>query len=77
MASDLMEHIRERAYQIWEANGGKGNPEEHWLRAEREVLESEAAKPDAFSGEAAGRNSARIYVDHATKFSANGRSARR
>jgi hypothetical protein len=30
------ERIRERAYQIWEAEGA-GDPEEHWYRAEREL----------------------------------------
>ena len=73
MASDLIERIRERAYQIWEGNGREGNSEEHWLQAEREVLGSEAAAPEAFSGEAAGRNATRVYDDHATKFGANGR----
>ena len=31
------ERIRERPYKIWERRGRKGNPEEHWLEAEREL----------------------------------------
>lgn len=73
MASDLLERIRERAYQIWEGNGRDGDSEEHWLAAEREVLGSEAAAPESFSGEAASRVAARTYDDHAKKFGENGR----
>jgi hypothetical protein len=73
MASDFIERIRERAYQIWEGNGHDGNPEEHWLQAEREVLGSEAAPEASFSGEAAGQNATRAYDDHATRFGANGK----
>ncbi len=73
MASDLIERIRERAYQIWEGNDHDGNPEEHWLQAEREVLGSEAAPESSFSGEAAGQNATRAYDDHAKKFGANGK----
>ena len=71
--SDLIDRIRERAYQIWEGSGGDGNAEEHWLQAEREILGNEAAAPDAFSGEAAGPNATRAYNDHAKKFGENGR----
>ncbi len=28
--------IRQRAYELWEQNGRSGNPEDHWLQAERE-----------------------------------------
>jgi len=31
--------IRERAYELWERSGRSGSPEEHWLRAERELAE--------------------------------------
>jgi hypothetical protein len=72
VASDLIERIRERAYQIWEGNGGNGNADEHWLQAEREILGSETAAPETFSGEAAGRVATRAYDDHASKFGANG-----
>src|ERR1700686_2018785 len=73
MASNLIERIRTRAYEIWEGNGREGNPEEHWLEAEREVLGDQAAAPDSFSGEAAGRNAARTYDDNVRKFGENGR----
>lgn len=32
-----LERIRLRAYEIWESEGRRGDPMEHWLRAEREV----------------------------------------
>ncbi len=33
----LEDKIRARAYEIWERDGRVGNPEDHWLEAEREV----------------------------------------
>jgi hypothetical protein len=45
---DLSDRIRERAYEIWVANGHRdGEAEQHWLAAEREILstlQSEAVK---------------------------------
>jgi Protein of unknown function (DUF2934) len=32
---ELEEKIRARAYEIWERQGRTGNPEDHWLQAER------------------------------------------
>ncbi len=32
-----LERIRLRAYEIWEGEGRRGDPMEHWLRAEREM----------------------------------------
>ncbi|HLI78999.1 MAG TPA: DUF2934 domain-containing protein [Candidatus Binataceae bacterium] len=75
MASDLIERVRERAYQIWEGNGREGNPEEHWLAAEREILGNESAPRDSFSGEAAGRNATRTYDNNVKKFGESGRVA--
>ena len=41
MQQTLEHRIRERAYQIWHANGqADGRANEHWLAAEREVLSS-------------------------------------
>ena len=31
------ERIRKLAYEIWEREGRTGDPEDHWLRAEREL----------------------------------------
>ena len=62
MASDLIERIRARAYEIWEGNGREGNSEEHWLAAEREVLGDDAAPRESFSGEAAGREATRPTI---------------
>src|ERR1700736_4282562 len=75
MASDLFERIRERAYQIWEGNGRDGSPEEHWLQAERELLGSQAAPADSFTGEAAGREATRTYDSNVKKFGESGRVA--
>jgi hypothetical protein len=73
MASDLIERIRARAYEIWEDNGREGNPEENWLRAEREVLGDDAAPRQSFSGEAAGREATRTYDNNVRKFGESGR----
>ena len=75
MADDLVERIRLRAYEIWDGNGRDGNPEEHWLAAEREVLGSDAAAPDKFSGEAAGQEATRTYDNNVRKFGESGRVA--
>ena len=32
------EKIRARAYEIWERQGFTGDPEDHWLEAEREIM---------------------------------------
>jgi hypothetical protein len=44
MRSDREARIRERAYQIWVAEGRThGSQEEHWHRAEREIAAEDAA----------------------------------
>jgi hypothetical protein len=46
--------IRERAYQIWAANGG--DADQNWLRAETEILNTSAAQPpESAAPEKAGR----------------------
>ena len=36
---DLLQHIRERAYQLWEEEGRpEGRAVDHWLKAEHELL---------------------------------------
>jgi hypothetical protein len=40
MADDLEERIRRRAYEIWESEGRSGDPEDHWVQAERELRDS-------------------------------------
>lgn len=41
MEQALELRIRQRAYEIWHANGcTEGKSDEHWLAAEREVLAS-------------------------------------
>ncbi len=35
---DFEEHVRQRAYELWEANGClQGFEAEHWCQAEREI----------------------------------------
>jgi hypothetical protein len=48
MDQNLTHRIRERAYEIWLANGCRhGEADQHWLTAEREVIQAEAAaKPE-------------------------------
>jgi hypothetical protein len=47
MEQTLELRIRQRAYEIWHANGcTEGKADEHWLAAEREVL---ASSCDLFS----------------------------
>jgi Protein of unknown function (DUF2934) len=36
----LEDRIRRRAYELWEQAGRTGDPEDHWLRAEREMSEN-------------------------------------
>jgi hypothetical protein len=39
MLQDLEQTIRERAYHLWVADGCRdGEPERHWLAAERDIL---------------------------------------
>jgi hypothetical protein len=39
MDQSLENRIRERAYEMWTAQGGvHGQAEQHWLAAEREIL---------------------------------------
>jgi hypothetical protein len=37
------EKIRTRAYELWERADRTGAPEDHWLQAERQVMEEEQA----------------------------------
>jgi hypothetical protein len=44
MDTNLLERIRERAYQIWCASGcPHGESDRHWLAAEHEILQSARA----------------------------------
>ncbi len=38
------EKIRVRAYEIWERQGHTGDPEDHWLEAERELKAEETSQ---------------------------------
>jgi len=40
MTNEFEEAIRHRAYELWERAGRNGSAEEHWLRAEREIMGS-------------------------------------
>ncbi len=43
----LEDRIRCRAYEVWEAAGQTGTPEDHWLEAERELTQSSQDHPEA------------------------------
>jgi hypothetical protein len=44
MDQNLEHRIRERAYEIWTANGCvHGEADQHWFAAEREILTASAA----------------------------------
>ena len=48
MDANLIERIRERAYQIWFASGcPDGEADRHWLAAEREILQAATAATPA------------------------------
>jgi hypothetical protein len=40
------DRIRRRAYELWQQAGQSGTPQDHWLRAERE-LDNAADRPEA------------------------------
>jgi hypothetical protein len=76
MAKDLSQLIRERAYQKWESSGRPhGQHHQHWLEAEREILGTDSAPADSFSGDAAGLKAARAYDRDVKKFGDSGRVA--
>jgi Protein of unknown function (DUF2934) len=37
MNGDLESETRKRAFEIWEREGGSGDPAAHWFQAEREL----------------------------------------
>jgi hypothetical protein len=47
------ERIRARAYELWEAAGRSGDPQEHWLRAEREEAGTSSGEASADAGKMA------------------------
>ena len=49
----LIDRIRRRAYEIWERVGQTGDPEDHWLEAERELTTGSDDRPEATLGDAA------------------------
>jgi hypothetical protein len=53
MQQTLEHRIRQRAYEIWHANGQvDGMADEHWLAAEREVLSAPSAPAPEAGGSA-------------------------
>jgi Protein of unknown function (DUF2934) len=58
MDQSLENRIRERAYEIWSANGFvHGQADQHWLAAEREILTASTA---ALAGKAAPQKNRRL-----------------
>ncbi len=39
------ERIRQRAHEIWESEGCSGDPQDHWLQAERELSGTTQERP--------------------------------
>ncbi|MBF0560900.1 MAG: DUF2934 domain-containing protein [Alphaproteobacteria bacterium] len=67
MGMELIERIRERAYQLWEAEGcAHGRDMEYWFRAEADVS-SEASEPDNGSNQASRGKSARTDAESDVK----------
>jgi Protein of unknown function (DUF2934) len=68
MADEMIEKLRNRAYQIWESMGRPyGRDLEHWLEAERELEADDdrnhrAIKEEAGVGSGAGLSSRRSRV---------------
>jgi Protein of unknown function (DUF2934) len=72
MPQELESKIRERAYQLWVADGCRdGESERHWLAAEREVLAAFAATAPASKGR--NRSAANVGVDTVPKAPAKAR----
>ena len=63
IATGQEDKIRQRAYELWENEGRAGSPEDHWLRAERELFDQEPERSDA-TGESAAPAAA-VEVDSA------------
>ena len=75
---DEHERIRRRAYELWERDGRSGDPEEHWLRAEKELNREtteagEATRQESSAGRSPEAQKFADQVDVATK-SRNARS---
>ena len=47
IATSQDEKIRQRAYGIWEREGRTGNPEDHWFRAQQELVDQGQERSDA------------------------------
>jgi hypothetical protein len=47
IATSQDETIRQRAYEIWEREGRTGNPEDHWFRAQQELVEQDQERSAA------------------------------
>ncbi len=69
----LEEAIRERAYQLWVADGRpEGNPDNYWLNAQRDMLASSAdrAVPEASAAVTAKPDKAKVARSRKSKRSA-------
>ena len=63
IATGQEDKIRQRAYELWESEGRAGSPEDHWLRAERELFDREPERSGATAEDAAA--AAAVEVDSA------------
>ena len=78
MADNLHTVISDRAYGLWESEGcPDGHALEHWLRAEREILQENGDDPWAEltdSQDKEGVTAARRYERSAQKFEESGKA---
>lgn len=71
MDHNLTHRIRERAYEIWAANGCRdGEADRHWLAAEREILTIAPARAPAAAKRPSAKKAARSTLGAATKAAA-------
>ena len=72
MENEGDERVRRRAYEIWEADGRSGDPEDHWRRAEREIIAEQQESSTNMPEEPSRKRSAQGGIGAEAK----GRSAR-
>jgi hypothetical protein len=82
MKNNRQQRIQERAYQIWEREGRSGDPEDHWFRAERELMADESGTETSPPGsEAAVEGASPVQAVEALEVTTNsparGRATRR
>lgn len=74
MSSDLERRIRERAFELWQAEGQpEGRDAHHWSRAEAELAEAQAVEEAASAAAAPKRRKRVSAVDGAAPSPSEGK----